>query len=486
MSISKIKAEWFGNVKGDVLAGTVVALALIPETIAFSIIAGVDPKIGFYGSFCIAISIAFFGGRPGMISSTAGAMAVLMVTLVKDHGLQYLLAASVLTGVLQYLAGHMRFSFLLRFVSRSVTTGFVNALAILIFLAQLPAFQDAGMQMYIMVGFGLFIIYLFPKITQAIPSTLVSIIILTVVSLMMDLNLKTIGDMGELPSMLPVLMIPDIPLNFETLKIIFPYSATLAVVGLLETLMTSVIIDDLTDTDSDKNRECRGQGIANMIAGFFGGMAGCALIGQSIINVESGGRSRLSTLFAGCFLIFLILAAGDFVKQIPVAALVAIMIMVSVSTFNWSSIKDFRSTPITSNLVIFVTVLVVVMTHDLAQGVFVGVLLSVMFFAYKVSHSFTVESSLLECETKRVYKIIGQVFFASADSFVAIFNYKEKISIAVIDLSDAHFWDVSAVDALNKISDKLKKNGIKVEIIGLNAASATIISKVLGQQVENS
>ncbi len=486
MSISKIKSDWFSNVKGDVLAGTVVALALIPETIAFSIIAGVDPKIGFYGSFCIAISIAFFGGRPGMISSTAGAMAVLMVTLVKDHGLQYLLAASVLTGVLQYIAGHMRFSFLLRFVSRSVTTGFVNALAILIFLAQLPAFQDAGLQMYMMVGFGLLIIYLFPKITQVIPSTLVSIIILTAVSLMMDLDLKTIGDMGELPSMLPVLMIPDIPFNLETLKIIFPYSATLAVVGLLETLMTSVIIDDLTDTDSDKNRECRGQGIANIIAGFFGGMAGCALIGQSIINVESGGRSRLSTLFAGCFLIFLILAANDFVKQIPVAVLVAIMIMVSISTFNWSSIKDFRSTPITSNLVIFVTVLVVVVTHDLAQGVFVGVLLSVMFFAYKVSHSFTVESCLLDCGTKRVYKIIGQVFFASADSFVSVFDYKENISIVVIDLSDAHFWDVSAVDALNKISDKLKKNNIKVEIIGLNAASATIISKVLGHQVENS
>lgn len=486
MSVSKIKEEWFNNIRGDVLAGTVVALALIPETIAFSIIAGVDPKIGFYGSFCIAISIAFFGGRTGMISSTAGAMAVLMVTLVKDHGLQYLLAASVLTGVLQYMAGHMGFSFLLRFVSRSVTTGFVNALAILIFLAQLPAFQDAGMQMYVMVGFGLLIIYLFPKITQIIPSTLVSIIILTIVSLIMNLDLKTIGDMGELPTMLPVLVIPDIPFNYETFKIIFPYSATLAVVGLLETLMTSVIIDDLTDTDSDKNQECRGQGIANIIAGFLGGMAGCALIGQSIINVESGGRSRLSTLFAGCFLIFLILAVGDFVKQIPIAALVAIMIMVSISTFNWSSIKDFKTTPITSNLVIFVTVLVVVMTHDLAQGVFVGVLLSVMLFAYKVSHSFTVETSLLECKTKRVYQIIGQVFFASADSFVSVFNYKDNISTVVIDLSNAHFWDVSAVDALNKISDKLKKNGIEVEIVGLNAASATIITKVLGKKIENS
>lgn len=483
MSISRVKTEWFGNIKGDALAGTVVALALIPETIAFSIIAGVDPKIGFYGSFCIAISIAFFGGRPGMISSTAGAMAVLMVTLVKDHGLQYLLAASVFTGVLQYIAGHMKFSFLLRFVSRSVTTGFVNALAILIFLAQIPAFQDAGFMMYVMVALGLLIIYVFPKITEVIPSTLVSIIVLTAICFLFNFDLKTIGDMGELPSTLPILMIPDIPFNIETLKIIFPYSATLAVVGLLETLMTSVIIDDLTDTDSDKNKECRGQGISNMIAGFFGGMAGCALIGQSIINVESGGRSRLSTLFAGCFLIFLILAVGDFVKQIPVAALVAIMIMVSISTFNWASVKNFRSTPITSNLVVFVTVLVVVVTHDLAQGVFIGVLLSVLFFAYKVSHSFAVESDLLECGTKRVYKIIGQVFFASASSFVSVFQYKEEVSVVVIDLSSAHFWDVSAVEALNKVSDKLRKNGIEVEIVGLNSASATIISRVLGETV---
>ena len=418
-----------------------------------------------------------------MISSTAGAMAVLMVTLVKDHGLQYLLAASVLTGVLQYAAGYMRFSFLLRFVSRSVTTGFVNALAILIFLAQLPAFQDAGLMMYAMVAFGLLIIYLFPKITEAIPSTLVSIIILTIICRLFDLDLRTIGDMGELPSTLPVMMIPDIPFTFETLKIILPYSATLAIVGLLETLMTAVILDDLTDTDSDKNRECRGQGISNMIAGFFGGMAGCALIGQSIINIESGGRSRFSTLFAGCFLIFLILAAGDFVKQIPVAALVAIMIMVSISTFNWSSIKDFRSTPITSNLVIFVTVLVVVMTHDLAQGVFIGVVLSLLFFAYKVSHSFTVESELLECETKRIYKIIGQVFFASADSFITVFQYKEKMSTVVIDLSNAHFWDVYAVDALHKATEKLRKNGVEVEVIGLESASATIISKVMEDKV---
>jgi len=481
MLYSKIKSEWFGNIRGDLLAGTVVALALIPETIAFSIIAGIDPKIGFYASFCIAVVIAFVGGRPGMISSTAGAMAILMVTLVKEHGVQYLFAASILTGVLQIIAGYMNFSSLLRFVSKSVTTGFVNALAILIFLAQLPAFQGAGISMYAMVVFGLAIIYLFPYITKAIPSTLVCIVALTTISLLVDLDLKTIGDMGELPTSMPVFLIPDIPFNLETLTIIFPYSATLAVVGLLETMMTSVIIDDLTDSPSKKNKECRGQGIANIVAGFFGGMAGCALIGQSIINIESGGRSRLGILFAGCFLMFMILALGDFVRQIPLAALVSVMVMVSISTFNWSSILKAKQTPMTSNLVVLTTVLVVVITHDLAQGVFVGVLMSGFFFAYKVAHSFSVESELFDCGTIRRYNILGQVFFASAASFVEVFNFKEDVSTIIIDLSNAHFWDVSAVDALNKATDKMQKNGITVKIIGMNEASSTIISQVMGK-----
>jgi len=481
MLYAKIKSEWFSNVRGDLLAGTVVALALIPETIAFSIIAGIDPKIGFYASFCIAVVIAFVGGRPGMISSTAGAMAILMVTLVKEHGVQYLFAASILTGVLQIIAGYLNFSSLLRFVSKSVTTGFVNALAILIFLAQLPAFQGAGVSMYAMVSFGLFIIYLFPYLTKAIPSTLVCIIVLTTMSLLIDFDLKTIGDMGELPTTMPVFWIPNIPFNFETLTIIFPYSATLAVVGLLETMMTSLIIDDLTDSPSKKNKECRGQGIANIVAGFFGGMAGCALIGQSIINVQSGGRSRLGILFAGCFLMFMILAFGDFVRQIPLAALVSVMIMVSISTFNWASIFKARNTPMTSNLVVLTTVLVVVITHDLAQGVFVGVLMSGFFFAYKVAHSFSVESELINAGKTRKYNILGQVFFASASSFIEVFDFKENITSITIDLTNAHFWDVSAVDALNKAIDKMRNNGITVEIIGMNKASATIISQVMGK-----
>jgi len=478
MSISKIKEEWFSNIRGDILAGTVVALALIPETIAFSIIAGIDPKIGFYASFCIAVVIAFTGGRPAMISATTGAMAVLMVTLVKDHGVQYLFAASILTGVLQIIAGYLNFSSLLRFVSRSVTVGFVNALAILIFVAQFPAFQGAGISMYAMVALGLAIIYLFPYITTAIPSTLVSIITLTIITLYFGLDLKNIGDMGELPSSMPIFLMPDIPFNFETLKIIFPYSAALAAVGLLESMMTAVIVDDMTDTPSNKNKECRGQGIANIISGFFGGMAGCAMIGQSVINVKSGGRTRLAVLYAGCFLMFLIVALGDYVVKIPLAALVSVMIMVSISTFNWASIFKARKTPMTSNLVVLATVLVVVLTHDLAQGVFVGVLMSGFFFAYKVAHSFKVESKLTECNRKREYKILGQVFFASAASFVEMFDFKEDIDIVIIDLTDAHFWDISAVEALHKAKDKMQKNNINVEIIGMNAASSTIISQI--------
>ncbi|MEZ4831320.1 MAG: SulP family inorganic anion transporter [Caldilineaceae bacterium] len=318
MSVTRLQTQWFGNIRGDLLAGMVVALALIPEAIAFSIIAGVDPKIGLYASFCIAVVIAFVGGRPGMISAATGAMALVMVSLVRDHGLEYLLAATVVTGILQILAGVFKLGSLLRFVSRSVTTGFVNALAILIFMAQLPEFEGASWVVYAMVAAGLAIIYLFPYLTRAVPSPLVAIVSLTAFSMVMGLEIRTVGDMGELPSTIPMFLLPDIPLNWETLMIILPYSLTLAVVGLLESLMTSVIVDDLTDTPSDKNQECTGQGIANIVAGFFGGMAGCAMIGQSVINVKSGGRGRLSTLFAGSFLLFLILVLGDFVRQIPI------------------------------------------------------------------------------------------------------------------------------------------------------------------------
>jgi sulfate permease, SulP family len=472
-----IRQDWFSNIRNDLLAGLVVALALIPEAIAFSIIAGVDPKVGLYASFSMAVVIAFAGGRPGMISAATGAMALLMVTLVKEHGLQYLLAATVLTGILQIIAGYIKLGALMRFVSRSVVTGFVNALAILIFAAQLPELTGVTWHVYAMTAGGLGIIYGFPYITKAIPSPLVTIVVLTAVSLLMDLDIRTVGDMGELPDSLPIFLIPDIALNLETLAIIFPYSLTLMVVGLLESLMTATIVDDLTDTKSDKNRECVGQGVANIATGFIGGMAGCAMIGQSVINIKSGGRGRLSTFVAGVFLLLMVVFLGDWVSQIPMAALVAVMIMVSIGTFNWSSITNLRDNPRSSSFVMIATVLVTVATHDLAKGVLTGVLLSGFFFAHKVARIMRVTSLAEDDGRVRTYHVLGQVFFASADRFTNAFDYKEVIEKVRIDVSRAHFWDVTAVSALDKVVLKFRREGTEVEVVGLNEASATMVDK---------
>lgn len=477
-ALEHIRYHWLGNIKNDLLAGTVVALALIPEAIAFSIIAGVDPKVGLYASFCIAVVIAFVGGRSGMISAATGAMALAMVTLVKEHGLEYLLAATILTGVFQTIAGIFKLGSLMRFVSRSVVTGFVNALAILIFLAQLSEFEGAGIIMYAMVALGLVIIYILPRFTKAVPSPLICIVVLTALSMALGLDLRTVGDMGQLPDTLPMFLLPNIPLNLETLTIILPYALTLTAIGLLESLMTATIIDDLTDTPSDKNRECKGQGIANIISGFFGGMAGCAMIGQSVINIKSGGRGRLSTLFAGLFLLFLILVLGDWVHQIPMAALVAVMTMVSIGTFSWSSIKNLKTHPKSSSLVMMVTVAVVVLTHDLAIGVFVGVLMSALFFARKVAHLMEITSTLSDNKQHRTYTVYGQVFFASADNFTDAFDFKGVVEKVTIDVSQAHFWDLSAVGALDKVVLKFRREGTEVELIGMNEASATIVDKL--------
>ncbi len=469
--------DWLANVRNDLLAGLVVALALIPEAIAFSIIAGVDPKVGLYASFCIAVVIAFTGGRPGMISAATGAMALVMVTLVKEHGLEYLLAATLLTGVLQIVAGWIRLGRLMRFVSRSVVTGFVNALAILIFMAQLPEVTNVTWHVYAMTAAGLGIIYLFPYVTKAIPSPLVTIVVLTAVAIVLDLDIRTVGDMGELPDSLPVFLLPDVPLNLETLAIIFPYALTLMVVGLLESLMTATIVDDLTDTTSDKNRECVGQGVANIASGFIGGMAGCAMIGQSVINVKSGGRGRLSTLSAGLFLLALLMLVGDWVAQIPMAALVAVMIMVSIGTFDWNSIRKLRENPPSSSIVMLATVAVTVATHDLAQGVLVGVLASGFFFAHKVGRILHIRSAAEDEGRLRRYTVSGQVFFASADAFVAGFDFKEVIDKVVIDVSRAHFWDITAVSALDKAVVKFRREGTEVEVVGLNEASATMVDR---------
>jgi sulfate permease, SulP family len=474
------KQDWLGNIRADILAGLVVALALIPEAIAFSIIAGVDPKVGLYASFCIAVTTAIVGGRAGMISAATGAMALLMVTLVKEHGLEYLLATTLLTGAIQIIAGYLKLGSLMRFVSRSVVTGFVNALAILIFMAQLPELTNVTWHVYVMTLSGLGIIYLFPLIPvvgKSIPSPLVCILVLTGIALTLKLDIRTVGDMGDLPDTLPLFLWPDVPLTMETLKIILPYAVPLAVVGLLESLMTATIVDDLTDTDSDKNRECKGQGIANIGSGLLGGMAGCAMIGQSVINIKSGGRGRLSTLLAGIFLLIMVVFLGDWISQIPMAALVAVMIMVSIGTFNWGSFRDLKQHPLSSNLVMIMTVLVVVWTHNLALGVFVGVLLASLFFANKISHLMYVESEYDEDNDTRTYHVVGQVFFSSADKFIAAFDFKEAVEKIVIDLNRAHLWDITSVSSLDKAVIKLRRQGAEVELIGLNEASSTIIDR---------
>ncbi len=475
--MNSIRQDWFSNIKNDMLAGLAVALALIPEAIAFSIIAGVDPKVGLYASFSMAVVIAFVGGRTGMISAATGAMALIMVMLVKEHGLQYLLAATVLTGILQIIAGWVKLGVLMRFVSRSVFTGFVNALAILIFMAQLPELINVTWHVYAMTAAGLGIIYGLPYITKAIPSPLVTIVVLTIVSIALGLDIRTVGDMGELPDSLPIFLMPHVPLNWHTLSIIFPYSFTLMMVGLLESLMTATIIDDLTDTQSNKNRECVGQGVANIATGFMGGMAGCAMIGQSVINIKSGGRGRLSTLCAGVFLLVMVVFLDEWVSLIPMAALVAVMIMVSIGTFSWHSITNLRQHPKSSSAVMLATVAVTVLTHDLAMGVLTGVLLSGFFFAHKVGRIFRVTSYTEDEGRVRTYSVFGQVFFASAERFTNAFDYKEVIEKVKIDVSRSHFWDITAISALDKVILKFRREGTEVEVLGLNDASATMVDK---------
>jgi SulP family sulfate permease len=480
ISLDAYRAQWFGNVRADVLAGLVVALALIPEAIAFSIIAGVDPKVGLYASFSIAVLIAFVGGRPGMISAATAATAVLMVTLVRDHGLQYLLAATVLTGVIQIGMGLLKLGFVMRYVSKSVMTGFVNALAILIFMAQLPELDPGRVTWltYALVVVSLGIIYLFPYVTKAVPSPLVTILVLTALSMYYGWDVRTVGDMGALPDTLPVFLIPDVPLSLETLWLILPYSLAIAVVGLLESLMTQNLVDDLTDTKSDRNQECIGQGIANTATGFIGGMAGCAMIGQSMINVKSGGRGRLSAFTAGAVLLVLVVFLGDWVAQIPMPALVAIMIMVSIGTFSWSSIHNLRLHPRSSSIVMIATVITVVYTHNLAIGVLAGVLLSGIFFACKIAQLFKVASTISKDGRVRTYVVEGQLFYGSVEDFMNAFDFREALDKVVIDVTRAHIWDISSVQALDLAVLKFRRDGAEVEIVGMNEASETIVDRL--------
>jgi SulP family sulfate permease len=476
-AISRFRTEWFasaGEARRDVLAGIVVSLALIPEAIGFSIIAGVDPRVGLYASVAIAIVISLLGGRPAMISAATAAVAVVVTPLVRDHGVDYLFAATILMAIIQIVAGLMRLDLLMQFVSRSVITGFVNALAILIFIAQLPQFVGVTWHTYAMIAAGLAIIYLLPRLTKAVPSPLVAIVVLAAVSILLGLPVRTVGDMGRLPEGLPSLALPQVPLTLDTLRIILPYSLTMAAVGLLESLLTAQIVDDMTGTDSDKRRECMGQGGANIAAALVGGMGGCAMIGQSVINVTSGGRKRLSTFVAGAFLLFLLAVLGPIVGRIPMPALVAVMIMVSIGTFSWNSIPNLRRHPPTSSIVMLVTVAVVVATHDLAQGVLAGVLLSGIFFAGKVQRMFTVSREPDAAGT--TYRVAGEIFFASVDRFTRAFQSEEGRPVT-IDVSAAHFWDISGVGALDKIVARLRREGSSVQVIGYNRASADLVDR---------
>ena len=468
---------WFSNPRADILSGLVVALALIPEAIGFSVIAGVDPKVGLYASVVIACVIAFAGGRPAMISAATAATAVVMTDLVRDHGVQYLFAATILMGVFQLLAGVLKLGRLMRFVSQSVMTGFVNALAILIFLAQLPELVDVPAATYGLIALGLAIIYGLPRLTRAVPSPLVAIAVLTALTAALHIEVRTVADLGQLPSALPSFGLPEVPMTFETLRILLPVSLTLAAVGLLESLLTAQIVDDMTDTPSDKNRECLGQGAANMASAVFGGMGGCAMIGQSVINVSSGGRGRLSTLTAGVFLLILLVVLQDLLAIVPVAALTAVMIMVSINTFSWGSLARLRSNPLPSSVVMLATVATVVATADLAKGVLVGVLLSGVFFAGKVSRLSRVTSTLSPDGRVRTYRVEGQVFFASAGTFFDSIDLLEPVEQIVIDVGDAHFWDISAVGALDRVVLKGRRHGHAVQVIGLNEASATMVER---------
>ncbi|MEK4026446.1 SulP family inorganic anion transporter [Sporosarcina sp. FSL W7-1283] len=465
------KQQWLGNVRADLLAGIVVGLALIPEALAFAFIVGVDPRVALYASFTIAVITSFVGGRPGLISAATGAMALVLVSLMANHGLQYVLAATILTGIIQLILGSLGVANLMRFIPNSVMLGFVNALGIMIFITQMPYLLGSSMMTYIFAVVTLILVYAVPRFFTAIPAPLIAIVVMTTVALLSGVKLQTIGDLGTMPSSLPMFFLPDIPLNLETLKIILPYSLALSVVGLLESLLTSQVLDDMTATPSNKNREARGQGIANFITGFFGGMAGCALIGQSVINIKSGGRGRLSTLTAGVFLIFLIIVLGDVVVKIPMPVLAGVMIMVSMATFNWGSFKFLRQAPKSESIVMLITVAIILYTHNLAIGVVIGVILSALFFVAKISRVTVTKNA-------GVYRIKGPLFFASTTKFIQSFDDTAEKEI-IIDFGDSQLWDESAVGAIFKVKQKLEAKGTDVTIRGLNASSEILYKKLL-------
>ena len=476
--MSKIPAA--AQLRADVLAGLVVALALIPEAIAFSLIAGVDPRVGLYASFIMAVSIAFLGGRPAMISAATGAMALVAAPLSIGYGVDYLIAATILAGLIQIALGLAGVAKLMRFVPPSVMTGFINALAILIFLSQMPYLAGFDVPVYVMVALGLGIIFGLPYLTKLVPAPLVAIVALTVATVAMGISTRTVGDEGELPETVPVPLIPDVPFTLDTLTLIAPYALTLALVGLMESLMTAKVVDDQTETSSDHAREARGQGIANVLVGFFGGMAGCAMIGQTMINVKSGARTRVSTFLAGVFLLLLVLVLGDVVAVIPMAALVAVMIVVAFGAFDWHSIRPatLRRMPLSETIVMLTTVVATVWTHNLAVGVGGGVLAATVLFARRVAHLVSVRRAVDGDQVR--YTVDGALFFASSNDLTTQFSYAEDPAHVVIDLSRSHVWDASTVAALDAVTTKYARYGKQVRIEGLNDAASAFHGRLTG------
>jgi sulfate permease, SulP family len=474
------------RLKTEVLGGLVVALALIPEAIAFSIIAGVDPRIGLFASFTMAVTIAFVGGRPAMVSAATGAVALVIAPLVKSHGLDYLVAAVILAGIFQIILGLSGVAKLMRFIPRSVMVGFVNALAILIFMSQVPELIGVPWLVYPLAALGLLIVFGLPKVTKAMPAPLVAIAVLTLITVLGHIAVPTVADKGALPDSLPSLFLPNVPVSLETLQIIFPFALAMAFVGLLESLMTAKLVDDITDTRSPKTREALGQGAANIVTGFFGGMGGCAMIGQTMINVKaSGARTRISTFLAGIFLLILVVALGDIVSLIPMVALVAVMIFVSVATFDWHSIRPatLKALPKSETLVMVATVIVVVATHNLAIGVGVGVLVAMVLFARRVAHFVTVDRTLTEVDGAPVaiYQVEGELFFASSNDLYTQFEYALDPELVVIDMHASHLWDASTVASLDGITEKYRHHGKSVEVVGLNGASVLMRERLAGK-----
>lgn len=464
------RQEWFGNIKGDILAGIVVFMALIPEVMGFMIVAGVDPMVGIYASFCITVVTAIFGGRPGLISAAAGAMALVMAGLVRDYGIEYMFAATILTGALQVIFGFLKIGNLLKFIPKAVMVGFVNALGIMMFTSQLEHFNGSPVLLLLgLIGIG--IIYLFPKLTKKIPSPIIAIAVVTTIVLVFKIEIPTLGDMGSISSQLPKFILPNVPFNLETLAIIFPYAISLSIVGIVESLLTAQLIDDLTETNSDKNRETVGQGLANIVSGFFGGIAGCGMIGQAMVNYNYGGRGRLSSVVAGTVLLVSMISFSSFVSQVPVIALAAVMVVVSISTVNWQAIKRIHKVPLTDTLVMLVTVVIVVMTHNLAYGVVAGTLLSLLFLGLK-------SSSLDVTKEDGDYMVKGQLSFTTTSMFINSFDYQTNLNKVRIDFTNALIMDESAVDAIDKVVIKLHKLGVEAELVGLSPDCERLVEKL--------